>query len=110
MDEEQKATTHENIPEIGELPLEYIGAAQYLDLESFDLTSPEVRSKMDFIYDVFKKYSEAEKKLALSRGEKDIRQKNFVEFVMELNSKIGYKANVHPLDKIYSWLKLYGIQ
>ena len=102
----------QQIPQIGQLPLEYIGTAQFLELTADDLLdSSVVREKMDFIYDIYKNYLKAEKGLLLSRGEKeeDIVQKNFLEYIMELNSKIGYKPEVHPLDKIYAYLKLYGL-
>ena len=106
MEEEKK---FEKIPEVGNLPLEYIGSAQYLELNTDDLLDSTVREKMDFVYDTYKNYLEAEKKLAITRGEKELEQKDFLRWIIELSSKIGFKPEIHPLDKIYSYLKLYGL-
>ena len=105
MEEEKKI---EKIPEVGNLPLEYIGSAQYLELNTDDLYNT-IREKMDFVYDTYKNYLEAEKKLAITRGEKELEQKDFLRWIIELSSKIGFKPEIHPLDKIYSYLKLYGL-
>jgi len=99
----------EKIPEVGKLPLEYIGSAQYLELNTDDLLDNTIREKMDFVYDTYKNYLEAEKKLAITRGEKELEQKDFLRWIIELSSKIGFKPEIHPLDKIYSYLKLYGL-
>ena len=69
--------------------LDVVNTAISLDLKHDDLENIEIQRKIETIYN---KYISSDSR------------EGFSSFVRKLNSKIGYSAGVHPLDRIYSYL------
>lgn len=83
-----------DIPKTGDFDinnLEVVRTANYLDLKYDDLIDKQVSDKMK---SVFNKY----------QSEKT--DKSFLEYARDLNSQLGYRAGIHPLDKIYTFLTI----
>jgi len=87
-------TTESPTPSVDEFDinnLEVLKVANYFDLKYDDLIERGVSDKLHSIW---------------RSWEKDSKDKGFYEYVRDLNSKLGYKPGVHPLDKIYTYLTL----
>jgi len=75
--------------------LDIVRAANILNLKYDDLVDRDVDDKLHLI---FNKYSEGKKDVAFS------------EYVRKMNSELGYKPGIHPIDKIYSYLSIKDIE
>jgi len=90
LNEKTEETKEEEVsPEFSINNLEVVRAANCLDLKYDDLTEREVFEKLELIW---------------KHWYKEAKSESFYEYVRNLNSKLGYKPGIHPLDKIYTYL------